>query len=87
MILPLLIHTRQYLGWNYIYKRLLSEKIIYEESGWYDGQIWEKPIEWREKELLIAQHEVKPIINEIIKALFLTLVLVSIGTIIYNIVV
>ena len=87
LMFPLLLLSRQWLSWIYIYKRLNSENIEYEESGWYDGQIWEKPIEWREKELLIAQHEVKPIINEIIKALFLTLVLVSIGTIIYNIVV
>ena len=42
-----------------------SENIEYEESGWYDGQVWEKPIDWRAKDLLIAQHQVKPILNHL----------------------
>ena len=67
LILPLLILFRQWLGWNYILRRLISEKIEYEESGWYDGQVWEKPTEWRAKDLLIAEYEVKPIINKLIK--------------------
>ena len=37
---PLLITIRLLLGWSHIYRRLTSEKIEYEESGWYDGQIW-----------------------------------------------
>ena len=34
-----------------------------EETGWYDGQTWEKPIEWQNKELLIAEYDVKPTID------------------------
>ena len=62
---PILILIRQWLSWVYIYKRLNSEKIEYEESGWYDGQTWEKPITWRAKDLLIAQHQIKPILNHL----------------------
>ncbi len=62
---PLLLTIRQWMGWSYISDRLQSEKITYEESGWYDGQIWEKPIEIRAKELLIAQYEVKPILQRV----------------------
>jgi len=62
---PILILIRQWLSWVYIYKRLNSENIEYEESGWYDGQIWEKPIDWRTKDLLIAQHQIKPILNHL----------------------
>ena len=62
---PILILIRQWLSWVYIYKRLNSENIEYEESGWYDGQIWEKPIDWRAKDLLIAQHQIKPILNHL----------------------
>ena len=62
---PILLLIRQWLSWVYVYKRLNSEKIEYEESGWYDGQIWEKPIDWRAKDLLIAQHQVKPILNHL----------------------
>ncbi len=62
---PILLLVRQWLSWLYIYRRLNSEKIEYEESGWYDGQTWEKPIDWRAKDLLIAQHQIKPILNHL----------------------
>ena len=65
LIFPILLLSRQWLSWIYIYKRLNSENIEYEESGWYDGQVWEKPIDWRAKDLLIAQHQVKPILNHL----------------------
>ena len=42
--IPLLISIRLYLGWNHIFKRLTSEKVEYEESVWYDGQVWEKQL-------------------------------------------
>ena len=79
IVLPILLLTRQWLSWIYIYKRLNSETIEYEESGWYDGQIWEKPIEWRAKDLLIAQHQIKPILNhlETIILLLLSFILLS----------
>ncbi|MBM5826608.1 MAG: DUF1230 family protein, partial [Cyanobacteria bacterium M_surface_7_m2_040] len=38
LLLPLLLLLRQWLGWSYVNRRLLSERIVYEESGWYDGQ-------------------------------------------------
>tara|TARA_Y100001968_G_scaffold243110_1_gene226900 strand:+ start:296 stop:793 length:498 start_codon:yes stop_codon:yes gene_type:complete len=62
---PMLLLTRQWLSWVYVYKRLNSESIEYEESGWYDGQVWEKPIDWRAKDLLIAQYQIKPILNHL----------------------
>ena len=43
LVLPLFLLMRQWLGWTYVMKRLLSESVDYEESGWYDGQTWEKP--------------------------------------------
>ena len=64
---PLLITIRLYLGWNHIYKRLNSEKVEYEESGWYDGQTWIKPLDLKEKESLIASIEVKPILKNLIQ--------------------
>ena len=65
LVFPILLLSRQWLSWIYIYKRLNSENIEYEESGWYDGQVWEKPIDWRAKELLIAQHQVKPVLSHL----------------------
>ena len=76
---PILILIRQWLSWVYIYKRLNSEKIEYEESGWYDGQTWEKPISWRAKDLLIAQPQIKPILNhlEVIIILLISIIISS----------
>ena len=84
--IPLLITTRLYLGWNHIFKRLNSEKVEYEESGWYDGQIWIKPLNLKEKESLIASIEVKPILKNLtqISSVILIIVLSGILIIQYN---
>ena len=82
LFFPILLLLRQWLSWKYIFKRLSSEKIEYEESGWYDGQTWEKPIDWRAKDLLIAQHQVKPILNHIEKIL-LTILFPFFGSLTY----
>ena len=60
-LLPLLLLARQWLGWAYVRRRLVSERVEYEESGWYDGQIWEKPIAWRQQDLLVARFQVEPV--------------------------
>ena len=76
---PILLLIRQWLSWIYIYKRLNSETIEYEESGWYDGQTWEKPIDWRAKDLLIAQYQIKPVLNhlEVIIILLISVIILS----------
>ena len=82
--IPLLISIRLYLGWNHIFKRLTSEKVEYEESGWYDGQVWEKPLVLREKEILIASIEVKPILRNLIQILSIISVLALSGISIFQ---
>ena len=82
--IPLLISIRLYLGWNHIFKRLTSEKVEYEESGWYDGQVWEKPIVLKEKESLIALIEVKPILKNLIQTLSIISVLALSGILIFQ---
>ena len=83
---PLLITIRLFLGWTHIYKRLTSEIIEYEESGWYDGQIWNKPIELKEKESLIASIEVKPILKNLtqVTSVIISLILIGILILQYN---
>ena len=83
---PLLITIRLFLGWTHIYKRLTSEIIEYEESGWYDGQIWNKPIELKEKESLIASIEVKPILKNLAQVTSVIISFILIGILIsqYN---
>lgn len=62
LLLPLLLLARQWLGWTYVRQRLQAEQVHYEESGWYDGQVWEKPLAWRQQDLLVAQHQVQPVL-------------------------
>ena len=82
--IPLLITIRLYLGWNHIFKRLNSEKVEYEESGWYDGQIWIKPLNLKEKESLIASLEVKPILKNLTQISSFILIIFLSGILIFQ---
>lgn len=55
LFLVSLIVLRIYLGWSYVGDRLLSAVIPYEESGWYDGQMWVKPPEVKPVVALLKQ--------------------------------
>ena len=82
--IPLLISIRLYLGWSHIFKRLTSERVEYDESGWYDGQVWEKPLVLKEKESLIASIEVKPILKNLIQIFSIISVLALSGILIFQ---
>ena len=84
LTIPLLVLIRLYLGWNHVFKRLSSEKVEYEESGWYDGQVWIKPLVLKEKESLIASIEVKPILKNLIQILSIILVLALSGILFFQ---
>ena len=82
--IPLLISIRLYLGWNHVFKRLTSERVEYEESGWYDGQVWIKPLALKEKESLIASIEVKPILKNLIQVFSIISVLSLSGILLFQ---
>ena len=82
--IPFLISIRLYLGWNHVFKRLTSEKVEYEESGWYDGQIWIKPVGLKEKESLIASIEVKPILKNLIQVFSIISALALSGILVFQ---
>ena len=84
LAIPLLISIRLYLGWNHVFKRLNSEKVEYEESGWYDGQVWIKPLVLKEKESLIASIEVRPILKNLIQILAIILILALSGIMLFQ---
>ena len=86
LFLPCLLLLRQWLSWNYIFKRLSSENIEYEETGWYDGQTWEKPLQMRQRELLIAQYEVQPILCIISNSLYINSALLIAGLFLINLI-
>ena len=81
---PLLISIKLYIGWNHVFKRLNSEKVEYEESGWYDGQVWIKPLVLKEKESLIASIEVKPILKNLIQIFSIFSVLALSGILLFQ---
>jgi len=73
------ILIRLYLGWQYIADRLKKTKIVYEESSWYDGQVWEKPLEFYRRDQLIFQYQVQPLLQKLQKSLISLLIIMVIG--------
>ncbi len=71
MLLVALVLSRILLGWYYIRDRLQAKKVIYEESGWYDGQIWEKPPEVLTRDRLIVTYQIDPILQRLKQTAFL----------------
>nr|YP_010873195.1 hypothetical protein ycf36 [Nemalion vermiculare]WGV34403.1 hypothetical protein ycf36 [Nemalion vermiculare] len=57
--------VRLYLGWSYILKRLSSASIFYEESGWYDGQLWIKSADILTQDRLVGIYQVEPFLSRI----------------------
>lgn len=57
--------VRMYLGWAYVGNRLLSATVEYEETGWYDGQIWVKTAEVLARDRLLGSFQVKPVLGRL----------------------
>ena len=79
-----LIFIRLYLGWSYIVKRLISATVFYEESGWYDGQIWIKTIDSLTKDRLIGLYEVTPFITRIKYSLSISTIFLVVNSVLYS---
>lgn len=69
-IVMFLFHLRLYLAWRYVYTRLMQATVAYEESGWYDGQVWVKSPEILIQDKLAGEYQVKPIIDKVKVTLF-----------------
>ncbi|MGD1906366.1 MAG: CGLD27 family protein [Leptolyngbyaceae cyanobacterium] len=65
LLLPVLALVQLYVGWLHVGRRLQQQDVPYEESGWYDGQIWVKPEEILNRDRLIMDYQVKPILRRI----------------------
>ncbi|HBL13934.1 MAG TPA: DUF1230 domain-containing protein [Cyanobacteria bacterium UBA11162] len=75
---------RLYLGWSYVRDRLVSESIVYEESGWYDGQTWTKPPEILTRDRLIVSYQIQPILQRLYRTFAMLVLFVLIGILIWN---
>ncbi|MEM7594248.1 MAG: CGLD27 family protein [Cyanobacteria bacterium P01_A01_bin.83] len=69
--------SRIYLGWQYVKNRLKSDRIFYEESGWYDGQTWLKPSTMLNRDRLIVSYEIEPIMARLQKTYGLIVLIVA----------
>jgi Conserved in the green lineage and diatoms 27 len=65
MIVPTLALVQLYLGWMYVRDRLSKPEIFYEESGWYDGQVWTKPEEVLQRDRLIVSYEIQSLLKRL----------------------
>ncbi|MBD1845071.1 CGLD27 family protein [Cyanobacteria bacterium FACHB-63] len=79
LVLPGLALLRLYLGWVYVQRRLLNSAVFYEESGWYDGQMWEKPPEVLAQDRLVVSYQVQPILERLKKTFGAIAVGITIG--------
>lgn len=73
-----LIFLRLYLGWSYVIKRLVSAIVFYEESGWYDGQIWIKTVDSLAKDRLVGLYEVNPFLTRVKYTLLFFILLLTV---------
>jgi len=72
--------VRLYLGWSYVCARLSSPTIFYEESGWYDGQTWTKPLEVLTRDRLIVTYQIQPVLQRLQRTIAsLALLLFAVG--------
>lgn len=60
---------RLYLGWDHVGSRLQSATVEYEETGWYDGQIWVKSPEVLARDRLAVAYQTRPAIARLRAAL------------------
>ena len=85
IIIMIFLCLRSYLGWHYIYSRLMEATVPYEESGWYDGQIWIKPPEVLIQDRLIGTYEIYPGLSRLHLTLtFLSVLFFAILTLLSN---
>ncbi|ESA35070.1 protein ycf36 [Leptolyngbya sp. Heron Island J] len=67
LVVPALTLLQLYVGWSHVGQRLQIKDLPYEESGWYDGQIWTKPDDIFNRDRLIVDYQVRPILNRLRK--------------------
>lgn len=81
MVLPMLTLLQLYVGWAHVGGRLRQSTVPYEESGWYDGQLWVKPEEVSNRDRLIVDYEVQPVLQRIRRTLGVMALLLAGGLI------
>ncbi|KAF5840330.1 hypothetical protein DUNSADRAFT_17174 [Dunaliella salina] len=65
LVVVAVVVVRIFLGWQYVGDRLMSAAVDYEETGWYDGEVFVKPPEVLTRDRLLGMYEVKPIMAKL----------------------
>lgn len=81
LVLPVLALLQLYVGWAHVGGRLRQTTVPYEESGWYDGQLWVKPEEVSNRDRLIVDYQVQPVLQRIRRTLGVMALLLALGLI------
>jgi hypothetical protein len=79
-VLVLLLVVRLYLGWSYVRIRLSKARVPYEETGWYDGQTWQKPPETVARDRLVVTYQIAPILSRLQATFAILALLLGAGT-------
>ena len=79
LVLPTLVLLQLYVGWSHVGGRLRQTTVPYEESGWYDGQLWVKPEEVSNRDRLIVDYQVQPVLQRIRRTLGAIALLLALG--------
>jgi hypothetical protein len=53
------------IRWSSINKRLMESRVFYEETSWFDGQVWEKPFFLIKNDKLLSSQKIQPIVTRI----------------------
>ncbi|MEL6814844.1 MAG: CGLD27 family protein [Cyanobacteria bacterium J06598_3] len=84
LLLPTLALAQLYVGWRHVCDRLSKASVPYEESGWYDGQFWDKPEDVINRDRLIADYQVKPLMQRLQKTFAVILGITSLSLAIWQ---
>ncbi|NMF84781.1 CGLD27 family protein [Nodosilinea sp. P-1105] len=79
LVLPLLALVQLYVGWAHVAGRLRQTTVPYEESGWYDGQLWVKPEDISNRDRLIVDYQVQPVLRRIRRTIGIIAALGALG--------
>ncbi len=79
-----LLLIRLYLGWSYVASRLMDSNVVYEESGWYDGQIWVKPMEVLTRDRLVVTYQIQPFLKRMQQTFGVLIIILLSGAILWN---
>ncbi len=83
LVLPLLALLQLYVGWAHVGGRLRQTTVPYEESGWYDGQLWVKPEEVSNRDRLIVDYQVQPVLQRVRRTLGAIALLLALGLMVW----